>query len=140
MGARQNLEDINIGRAATEALGFEVPRGVGVERWNSRRLVADHHRDGNVFLASDATHLASVLSAEVHGWAGHRFLDAYEIEGRPIGEMVSNVAVRIMKIAVPRCRFRDGLDDATPQTKRHDALWASGSSPLTRRSSARLLV
>jgi hypothetical protein len=46
---------------------------VGVERWNSRRLVADHHRDGNVFLASDATHLASVLSAEVHGWAGHRF-------------------------------------------------------------------
>ena len=81
---------ISISAAATEALGFEVPREVGVERWTSRRLVADHYRDGNVFLASDATHLAWVLAAEVHGWAGHRFLDAYEIERRPIGDMVSN--------------------------------------------------
>jgi hypothetical protein len=29
----------------------------GVERWTARRLVADHYRDRDVFLARDAAHI-----------------------------------------------------------------------------------
>ncbi|HVA69575.1 MAG TPA: FAD-dependent oxidoreductase [Candidatus Binataceae bacterium] len=127
----KDFADVDIDRALAAALGVDVSREtLGVERWTSRRLVADHYRDGNVFLAGDAAHiwiplggfgmnagigdatnLAWMIAAAYHGWAGGNLLDAYEIERRPIGDLVSNAAVQIMKNRGPAMRVRDGLED-----------------------------
>ncbi len=82
------------------------------EDWVGRRLVADHFRNGRVFIAgdaahlwvpyagygmnaglADATHLAWLLAARVQGWADERILDAYEAERQPITQQVSNFAM-----------------------------------------------
>jgi FAD binding domain len=126
-------DDINIDESLEQVLGVRVQREtLGIERWTSRRLVADHYRDRNVFLAGDAahiwiplggfgmnagigdgTHLAWLLSAMHHGWAGDHLLDAYEIERRPIGDLVSNAAVQIMKNRGPAMQVRDELEEAS---------------------------
>jgi len=110
-------DDLNIDEALATVLGVDVQREVlGIERWTARRLVADHYRAQNVFLAGDAAHiwiplggfgmnagigdgtnLSWMLAADYHGWAGGKLLDAYEIERRPIGDLVSNAAVQIFK-------------------------------------------
>ena len=132
--AGQDFDDIDLKVAIPAALGVEVPMEIlGIERWTSRRLVADRYRDGNVFLAGDAAHiwiplggfgmnagigdatnLAWLLSAEHHGWAGPRLLDAYEAERRPIGDLVSGAAVQIMKNRGPAMQVQDGLEDDSP--------------------------
>lgn len=129
----KSFEDIDIDRGVAQALGADVPREVlGVERWTSRRLVADRYRDRNVFLAGDAahiwiplggfgmnagigdaTHLAWVLAATFHGWAGSHLLDAYEVERRPIGDMVSNAAVQILKNRGPAMQVPEGIEEDT---------------------------
>ena len=72
--------------------------------WRQHLLVADHYRDGRVFLAGDAIHLVIPtgglgmntgvgdafdlswkLAGVIHGWGGPGLLDAYEQERRPIG-------------------------------------------------------
>ena len=127
----KNFDDVDLRVAIPAALGVEVPMEVlGIERWTSRRLVADRYRDGNVFLAGDAahiwiplggfgmnagigdaTHLAWLLSAEYQGWAGSKLLDAYEAERRPIGDLVSGAAVQIMKNRGPAMQVHEGLED-----------------------------
>ncbi|HEY2663832.1 MAG TPA: FAD-dependent monooxygenase [Candidatus Binataceae bacterium] len=129
----KDFADIDLKVAIPAALGVELATEVlGLERWTSRRLVADRYRDGNVFLAGDAahiwiplggfgmnagigdaTHLAWLLSADYHGWAGTRLLDAYEAERRPIGDLVSGAAVQIMKNRGPAMRVEEGLEDNT---------------------------
>ena len=129
--ADKNFDDIDLEVAIPAALGVDVPLEIlGVERWTSRRLVADHYRAGNVFLAGDAahiwiplggfgmnagigdaTHLAWLLAADHHGWAGKKLLDAYETERCPIGDLVSGAAVQIMKNRGPAMQVREGLED-----------------------------
>ena len=131
--ADKDFDDIDLKVAIPAALGVEVPMEIlGLERWTSRRLVADRYRDRDVFLAGDAahiwiplggfgmnagigdaTHLAWLFSADYHGWAGTRLLDAYEAERRPIGDLVSGAAVQIMRNRGPAMRVQDGLEDNT---------------------------
>ena len=85
---------------------------ISKEDWVGRRLVADRFRVGNVFIAGDAAHLwvpyagygmnagiadatnlAWLLAARLHGWADEAILDAYEAERQPITEQVSNFAM-----------------------------------------------
>lgn len=133
--ADKDFDDIDLKVAIPAALGVEVTMDIlGLERWTSRRLVADRYRDRNVFLAGDAahiwiplggfgmnagigdaTHLAWLLSADYHGWAGTRLLDAYEAERRPIGDLVSAAAVQIMKNRGPAMRVQEGLEDNTTE-------------------------
>lgn len=87
---------------------------LGVARWTGKALVADHYRDGRVFLAGDAAHiwipmagfgmnsgiqdatnLAWMLAAVHEGWAGPGLLDAYESERRPVGDQVAKAASAI---------------------------------------------
>ena len=131
--AAKDFDDIDLKLAIPAALGVEIPMEIlGIERWTSRRLVADRYRDRNVFLAGDAahiwiplggfgmnagigdaTHLAWLLSAEYHGWAGPRLLDAYQAERRPTGDLVSGAAIQIMKNRGPAMHVEDGLEDDT---------------------------
>ncbi len=131
--AAKDFDDIDLKVAIPAALGVEIPMEIlGIERWTSRRLVADRYRDRNVFLAGDAahiwiplggfgmnagigdaTHLAWLLSAEYHGWAGPRLLDAYQAERRPTGDLVSGAAIQIMKNRGPAMHVEDGLEDDT---------------------------
>ncbi len=61
----------------------------------------------------DATHLAWLLAAVYHGWAGGNLLHAYEVERRPIGDLVSNSAVQIMRNRGPAMQVPEGLEDAS---------------------------
>jgi len=75
-----------------------------VIRWHHNLLLADHYRDGRVFLAGDAIHLVIPsgglgmntgvgdafdlswkLAGTIQGWGGPGLLDSYERERRPIG-------------------------------------------------------
>jgi 2-polyprenyl-6-methoxyphenol hydroxylase-like FAD-dependent oxidoreductase len=92
-----------------DAFRYEV---ISKEDWVGRRLVADRFRAGNVFIAGDAAHLwvpyagygmnagiadatnlAWLLAARLHGWADEAILDAYEAERQPITEQVSRFAM-----------------------------------------------
>jgi len=133
--AGRDFDDVDLKVAIPAALGAQVPMEIlGIERWTSRRLVADRYRDGNVFLAGDAAHiwiprggfgmnagigdatqLAWLLSADYHGWAGPKLLDAYEAERRPIGDLVSGAALQIMKNRGPATQVHEGLEDDTAE-------------------------
>ncbi len=131
--AGADWDDIKVEEALAAMLGVHVSREIlGIERWTSRRLVADHYRDRSVFLAGDAahiwiplggfgmnagigdaTHLAWLLAAVYHGWAGGNLLHAYEVERRPIGDLVSNSAVQIMRNRGPAMQVPEELEDAS---------------------------
>jgi 2-polyprenyl-6-methoxyphenol hydroxylase-like FAD-dependent oxidoreductase len=73
--------------------------------WRQNLLLADHYREGRVFLAGDAVHLVIPtgglgmntgvgdaldlswkLAATLQGWGGDNILNSYEIERRQIGD------------------------------------------------------
>lgn len=93
-----------------------------VGQWTQRLMLADHYRDGRVFLAGDAAHLmiptgglgmntgaadavdlAWKLAGVLHGWGGPALLDSYEAERRAVG--ARNVAAS-RKAAAGRRRWR----------------------------------
>jgi 2-polyprenyl-6-methoxyphenol hydroxylase-like FAD-dependent oxidoreductase len=92
-------------------LGTDIPYEIlSVLDWERRERVADHYRDGRVFIAGDAAHqnsptgglgmhtglgdavdLAWKLAAVVQGWGGDDLLDSYQIERKPVA--LDNVKV-----------------------------------------------
>jgi 2-polyprenyl-6-methoxyphenol hydroxylase-like FAD-dependent oxidoreductase len=102
--------------------------------WRHNLLIADHYRQGRVFLAGDAIHLviptgglgmntgvgdafdlAWKLAGTIHGWGGPVLLDAYESERRPVG--VRNVeATGWAAAGVPlwRALVKPEIHDDTP--------------------------
>ena len=77
------------------------------DSWTAHKLLANHYRDGNVFLIGDACHLHSPfgghgmnlgigdsvdlgwkLAACLQGWGGPDLLDSYELERRPVHRRV----------------------------------------------------
>jgi 2-polyprenyl-6-methoxyphenol hydroxylase-like FAD-dependent oxidoreductase len=100
-------------RAGVQALvGRSVEYEVlAAEKWRLNRAVATSYRRGRVFLAGDAAHiwppfggfgmnsgiedatdLSWMLAAVLQGWAPQELLDAYEIERRPVGELIARAA------------------------------------------------
>ena len=89
------------------AVGAEVDLVIRhVTQWRFTSQIAEHYRDGRVFLVGDAAHrfppsgglglntgaadahnLAWKLAAVEHGWAPPDLLDTYESERRPVAEM-----------------------------------------------------
>jgi len=85
-------------------MGAEVPYEIlSVMAWERRERVAEHYRDGRVFICGDAAHqnsptgglglhtgladavdLGWKLIASLQGWGGPALLDAYEAERKPI--------------------------------------------------------
>jgi 2-polyprenyl-6-methoxyphenol hydroxylase-like FAD-dependent oxidoreductase len=80
---------------------FEI---ISTVSWRHNLLIADHYRQGRVFMAGDAIHLviptgglgmntgvgdafdlAWKLAGTLQGWGGPELLDSYENERRPIG-------------------------------------------------------
>ena len=119
-----------------DLIGFPCPFEIlQVIPWRHNLLIADHYRDGRVFLAGDAIHLviptgglgmntgvgdafdlAWKLAGTIHGWGGPALLDAYEGERRPIG--VRNVEATSWAAAgVPiwRALMKPAFHDDTPE-------------------------
>jgi 2-polyprenyl-6-methoxyphenol hydroxylase-like FAD-dependent oxidoreductase len=98
-------DDIDLRAAISERIGFDIDFEVlKSRRWKLHLLLADHYRDGRVFLAGDAAHLViptgglgmnmgvgdSIdlswkLAGTIHGWGGPGLLDSYEPERRKVG-------------------------------------------------------
>ena len=110
---------------------------VQADPWVARRLVADHYRRGNIFLAGDACHvhppfggfgmnmgvgdavdLGWKLAATLQGWGGPALLDSYEAERRPvhewaISEAVANYATVGNQLARPGLEADGAVGEAT---------------------------
>ncbi len=126
-------EDLDADAAIRRFIGrdfdFEI---VAVLNWVTRRLLADHYRQGRIFLCgdsarqlspqgnfgmntgiADAVDLAWKLRGAIEGWGGPGLLESYEAERRPIGERNVNAAKagfdRMTRIAPG-----PAITDATP--------------------------
>lgn len=96
------------------AVGDEIEVDLlGTDPWTSRMLIAERFGTGRVFLCGDAAHLnppwgghgfntgigdavnlAWKLAAVSKGWGGHRLLDSYEEERRPVATRTVALAGR----------------------------------------------
>jgi 2-polyprenyl-6-methoxyphenol hydroxylase-like FAD-dependent oxidoreductase len=96
-----------------KATGIDLPYEVlSTDEWVASRLLANTYRDRRVFLAGDACHLHPPfggygmnmgvadgvdlgwkLAAVLQGWGGAQLLDSYELERKPVHNMVLDEAV-----------------------------------------------
>ncbi|MDM0072443.1 FAD-dependent oxidoreductase [Variovorax sp. J31P207] len=108
---------------------------ISKEDWVGRRLVADRFRDGNVFIAGDASHLwvpyagygmnagiadalnlSWLLAARIQGWGEESILDAYEAERQPITAQVSHFAMNhAAKMIKARSAVPANIEETTPE-------------------------
>ena len=122
---KENAADL-IRRATGIDLPFEV---LSIDEWVAHRVVADHYRQGNVFLAGDACHLHPPyggfgmnmgvsdavdlgwkLAAVLQGWGGKALLDSYEMERRPVHLHVLEEA-SANHARVSNALYEDGMED-----------------------------
>ena len=102
-------------------VGAKTPAELlGTDPWTARMLLADHYRNGRIFLAGDAAHLNPPwgghgfntgigdavnigwkLAAVLEGWGGERLLASYEAERRPVAERTIREAVANMRVLAP---------------------------------------
>jgi len=106
-------------RAVGRDFDFEI---LSVMPWIRRQLVAEHYRQGNVFIAGDAAHLTSPtggfgmntglldivnlswkLAGMLQGWGGDYLLDSYELEQHPVAvRNVTEASENLRRMLSPR--------------------------------------
>ena len=114
--------------------GIDLPyRILSSDMWVASRLLADRYRLGRAFLAGDACHLhppfggfgmnmgvadgADIgwkLAAELQGWGGPALLDSYEIERRPVHNLVMDEAESNHSV-LSNHLFREGVEEDGPR-------------------------
>jgi 2-polyprenyl-6-methoxyphenol hydroxylase-like FAD-dependent oxidoreductase len=106
-------------RAAGTSFSYEL---ISVLPWRRRESIADHYRNGRVFIAGDAAHQCSPtgglgmntgladavdigwkLAAVLDGWGGELLLDSYEAERRPVAlsHVTSSTRMYQQTVALP---------------------------------------
>jgi 2-polyprenyl-6-methoxyphenol hydroxylase-like FAD-dependent oxidoreductase len=105
-----------------------------IGEWRQNLLLAEHYRDGRVFLAGDAAHLmiptgglgmnsgvgdannlAWKLAGTLAGWGGPQLLASYESERRPVGARnIATSRAATMGRRKWRALIRPDIRDATP--------------------------
>ena len=108
-------------------VGTEIHAEVlGTDPWTARMLLADHYRNGRVFLVGDAAHLNPPwgghgfntgigdavnigwkLAAVIDGWGGDDLLESYEAERRPVAERTIREAMLNMSVLAPELGNRE---------------------------------
>lgn len=112
-----------------KATGIDLPYEVlSTDEWVASHFLGDSYRDRRVFLAGDACHLHPPfggygmnmgvadgvdlgwkLAAVLQGWGGAQLLDSYELERRPVHEMVLDEAVANHAVLGNQL-WKEGLD------------------------------
>jgi hypothetical protein len=112
--------------------GIDLPYEIlSSDIWIASRLLADRYRQGRAFLIGDACHLHPPwggfgmnmgvadavdlgwkIAAIVQGWGGPALLNSYELERRPIHELVLDEAEGNHTI-LPNQLFREGIESDT---------------------------
>ena len=135
-GAGDIPDDDMIARVQA-ALGRDVKMEIlERDRWAAHRLIADHYRDGRVFLAGDACHLHPPyggygmnlgiadgvdlgwkLGAVLAGWGGEGLLASYEQERRAVHERTIAEAIENYR-TLSEHLLKAGLDDETAEGER----------------------
>lgn len=101
---QEQIDSFNAPEKMRFALGEHIPfELLDIRPWTGHCVVAEHYRDGRVFLAGDAAHLnwpaggfgmntgvgdavdlGWKLAAVLQGWGGKQLLDSYTAERKPI--------------------------------------------------------
>jgi 2-polyprenyl-6-methoxyphenol hydroxylase-like FAD-dependent oxidoreductase len=117
-----------------QSTGIDLPYEIlSSDVWIASRLLADRYRRDRVFLTGDACHLHPPwggfgmnmgvsdavdlgwkIAATLQGWGGPALLDSYEMERRPVHEMVMDEAEGNHTV-LPNQLNRDGIEEMTPE-------------------------
>lgn len=133
VGPDYTLSDEEAIALIKRATGIDLPyRILSCDAWVASRLLADRYRDRRVFLAGDACHLHPPfggfgmnmgiadavdigwkLAAVLEEWGGPALLDSYEMERRPVHELVMDEAESNHAVLANQL-FRDGIEEESP--------------------------
>ena len=113
-----------------KSTGIDLPYEVlSSDEWIAHRLIATHYSQDRIFLAGDACHLHPPfggygmnmgiadgvdlgwkIAANLQGWGGPALLKSYELERRPVHDLVMNEAV-VNHAVLGNQLWVDGLED-----------------------------